>query len=192
MSLQNLKVDELKELAAFYAVEPKVADEDHGPTKKELLAALAEEDVSKDDYETFVEAKKSGADKTLEEKREEAAAALAAAAEAKAEEEEKVEDKTAESTEDEQVAGTEETKEEVEADAAEALEVAEEQDEDEGAEDEVLVKMERKNGTYEVAGYTFSKLHPFKSVPASVAERLVRDETGFRLALPSEVKDYYN
>lgn len=186
MSFQNLKVDELKELAAFYTVEPKVADEEHGPTKKELLAALAEEEVTKEDYETFLEAKKAGKDKSLEEKREEFARAAEAAAAKEAEEAAARDEEEASADSDDVPA---ETEEEVEDDAEEALEVAEEQDE---AEEEVLVKMERKNGTYEVFGYTFFKKHPFKSVPVSVAERLIREETGFRIALPSEVKDYYN
>ena len=173
MSYKNAKVGELKELADFYTVEPKVADAEHGPTKKELLAALAEAEVSDEDYDTFLEAKAAGTDKTKEQKREEAAAAAAAAAEEEKEQE-----------------GPVESDEEVEADAEEALAVAEEQDEE--AEDEVLVKMIRKNGTYEAYGYRFLKEHPFKAVPASVAERLVEEEEGFRLALPSEVKDYYN
>jgi hypothetical protein len=177
MSYKNAKVDELKELAAFYTVEPKVADPEHGATRKELLAALAEENVTAEDYQTFKEAKAAGTDKTLEEKREEAAAAMAAAAEAKAEEEE---------------AAPAESDDEVEADAEEAVEVAEEQGDEADDEDEVLVKMERKNGTYEAFGLRFTKDHPFKSVPASIAEKLITQETGFRLALPSEVKDYYN
>lgn len=171
MSFQNLKVDELKELAAFFAVEPKVADAEHGPTKKELLAALAEDEVSKEDYDTFLEAKAAGTDKTAEEKREEAAAAAAAA--------------------EEEADATAESEDEVEADATEAVEVVEEQDEDES--EQVLVKYERKNPTWEVGGYRFTKAHPFKSVPVETAESLIKgDKTGFRLALPSEVKDYYN
>lgn len=169
MSYKTAKVGELKELADFYAVEPKVADADHGPTKKELLAALAEANVSDEDYDTFVEAKEAGTDKTREQKREEAAAAAAAEEEAKAD-----------STEPD---------EEVEADADEALEVAEEQDDEE---EEVLVKMERKNPTFQVGKHTFTSAHPFKSVSASDAENLLKNYKGFRLALPSEVKDYYN
>lgn len=154
MNYKNVKVGELKELADFYTVEPKVADAEHGPTKKELLAALAEAKVSDEDYNKFLEAKAVGTNKTEGEKEQE---------------------------------GPVESDEEVEAEEVPA--VVEEQD---GADDEVLVKMTRKNGTYEAYGYRFSKRHPFKSVPASVAERLVEEEEGFCLALPSEVKDYYN
>lgn len=168
MSLQSLKVDELKELAAFYTVEPKVADPDHGPTKKELLAALAEEEVSKEDYETFLEAKAAGTDKTAEEKREEAAAAAAA---------------------EEETEAPVESEDEVKADAEEAVEVAEEQDDEE---EQVLVKMERKNPTFQVGKHLFTSAHPFKSVSTADAENLLKNYKGFRLALPSEVKDYYN
>lgn len=91
-----------------------------------------------------------------------------------------------------------EDREEAAAEAAEAAEsdvvgepeVSEEEDEDAG--DEVLLKMERKNGTYETHGLRFTKDHPFKSVPEKTAESILKSETGFRLAMPSEVKDYYN
>ena len=167
MSFQNLKVDELKELAEFYAVEPEVADEDHGPTKKELLAALAEDEVSKEDYERFVEAKESGQDKSPE-----ARAAEEAAAEAEEAEEE---GDTVEA--------------EAAADDADAVEAAAEQ---EDPSDEVLVKYERKNPSYQVRGILFTKAHPFASVPEDVAEYLIRELEGFRLALPSEVTEYYS
>jgi hypothetical protein len=160
MSFQNLKVDELKELAEFYTVEVKPADEEHGPTKKELLAALAEEEVTKEDYDTFVAAKNAGTDKSkeekLEEKRKEAEEKVEAAPEAEGEEE------------------------------------VEEIPEPEDKSDWVLVKMERKNASFETAGFRFSKAHPFSSVPPHVAKYLVQKVKGFRVALPDEVTDYYN
>lgn len=55
----------------------------------------------------------------------------------------------------------------------------------------VLVKYERKNPTFETIGYVFTTRHPFASVPPEVAEHLVRNMEGFRLALPSEAADYY-
>lgn len=58
--------------------------------------------------------------------------------------------------------------------------------------DYVLIKYDRQNPTYEIVGYTFNKRHPFASVPPETAEYLVRNVEGFRLALPSEVADYYN
>lgn len=56
----------------------------------------------------------------------------------------------------------------------------------------VLIKYERKNPTFEILGYTFTNRHPYASVPEPVAEHLVRNVKGFRLALGSEVRDYYN
>lgn len=58
-------------------------------------------------------------------------------------------------------------------------------------EDQVLIKYNRKNPTFEVVGYTFTTRHPFKSVPSSVADYLVRNVEGFRTAMPSEVTEYY-
>lgn len=153
MSFQNLNKDELKELAAFYAVEPEIADADHGPTKKELLAALAQENVSNDDYQTFLEAKEAGTDKSKEEKLEQAA----------------------------------EAREEGDVPDPEPEEV-----EPEDRSDWVLVKMERKNPSYETDGFRFTKEHPFGSVPPVVAKYLVTQVKGFRVALPDEVTDYYN
>lgn len=56
----------------------------------------------------------------------------------------------------------------------------------------VLIKYDRQNPTFEVVGYSFTRRHPFASVPPETAEYLVRNIEGFRLALPSEVADYYN
>lgn len=57
--------------------------------------------------------------------------------------------------------------------------------------DFVLIKYERNNPSFEILGYRFLKRHPFASVPEDVAEYLIRKEEGFRLALPSELKEYY-
>lgn len=62
----------------------------------------------------------------------------------------------------------------------------------ENEEERVLVKYERQNPSYEILGFTFTQKHPFKAVPISVAEHLIRNVEGFRLALPSEAVDYYN
>lgn len=165
MSFQNLKQEELKDVAAFFQKDVKAADAEKGPTKKELIAALASDDdgsdpVTWDDYKnTYLESdvkKESDA---------------AEAEKAKAEEADKAE---------------------AEEESKNAVEEQEEAEEDEDAEDEVLVKYERRNPTWQVGKYTFTKAHPFKSVPASVAEALIKNSTGFRLALPSEVRDYYN
>jgi len=55
----------------------------------------------------------------------------------------------------------------------------------------VLVKMERENGTYETYGYKFTKANPFLVVTESDADKICRNEQGFRLALPSEAAEFY-
>lgn len=82
----------------------------------------------------------------------------------------------------------------IDAEEAEVAEVKNIEDEDvtpAPVEDEVLVKYERKNPTFEVWGRTFKRDHPFASVPAETAEYLVTNVEGFRLALPSEIIEYY-
>lgn len=144
MSFNKLNVDELKAVAEFFAVDVTVANEEHGPTKKELLAALAEGDdpVSWDDYKDIYQtaqkdAKPQGPDLT-------------------------------------------------------ATDVKKEEPVKKDTSNYVLVKFERRNPRYDILGYTFTKDHPFHSVEPEVAEYLIRNVEGFRLAMPSEVADYYN
>lgn len=83
---------------------------------------------------------------------------------------------------------------ETDADEAEGDE-ADDDDSDDTApvdEEQILIKMERHNGTYQVGKYVFTKAHPFKSLPVSEAEALMNEHEGFRPARPSEVTDYYN
>jgi hypothetical protein len=57
----------------------------------------------------------------------------------------------------------------------------------------VLVKFQGKNPRFDAAGHTFRKDHPFASVDPETAEFLVKKyDNLFRLALPSELTDYYN
>lgn len=56
----------------------------------------------------------------------------------------------------------------------------------------VLIKMTRENGTFEDRGYRFTKSHPFVAVKEDDAEFFVNTYEGFRVALPSEVKEYYS
>jgi len=175
MSLQNLNKGELQDVAEFFAIEVEAADDEKGPTKKELLAALAsgDEPVTDKDYkEVYLKAKETGKDKSPEAKRQEAIEA--AAEKAKAEEDEKAA-KASTSNEKEESSNSEDKPA-----AAEQEELT-------------LVRYERKNPTYEIHGHRFTKAHPFSSVPVSIAERLIKDDPhGFRLALPSEAADYYN
>lgn len=157
MSFQNLNKEELAEVAEFFVVDVEAADEENGPTKKELIAALAagDEPVSWDDYkDTFLAAKEAGT------------------AEAP---------KGVESLPDTDDEDSEEIATPKKAGKPEPVDKS----------DHVLVKYQRKNPTWEVVGYTFTAKHPFASVPAEVAEYLIRQQEGFRLALPSEVTEYY-
>lgn len=58
--------------------------------------------------------------------------------------------------------------------------------------DMVLVRMTRGNYRYDVAGYTFTKDHPFIAMNPDVAQEIFDKEEGFRLATPREVQEYYN
>lgn len=55
----------------------------------------------------------------------------------------------------------------------------------------VLVKMERKNYSFEVRGHRFSRQNPFALVDEDDADYLVNSLGGFRPALKSEVQNYY-
>lgn len=147
MSFQSLNKDELNEVAEFFVVDIIAADSEKGPSKNELIAALASgsEPVSWDDYkEVYLASKEKSVDKPV-------------------------------------VAPVETVVEE--APVASKSDVTE---------NLVLVKMERRNNTYEVAGHVFTKAHPFASVSEDAAKYLVQKVKGFRLALSSEVTDYYN
>lgn len=57
---------------------------------------------------------------------------------------------------------------------------------------EVLVKMTRQNGTYQVRGYHFTRAHPFLPVSEDDADYLVEVVGGFKIAGPREVEEYYS
>lgn len=56
----------------------------------------------------------------------------------------------------------------------------------------VLIKMERKNPSYQTYGYIFSQEHPFVAVSESDAQEIFDNETGFRMATPREVQEFYS
>ena len=56
----------------------------------------------------------------------------------------------------------------------------------------ILLKMTRANGTFEERGYKFTREHPFIAVQEDDAEYFINSYEGFRVALPSEVKEYYS
>ena len=59
-------------------------------------------------------------------------------------------------------------------------------------ENTVLVRMTRENFRYDIAGYTFTKDHPFVAMSEEDAQKIFDSEEGFRLATPKEVQDFYN
>jgi hypothetical protein len=58
--------------------------------------------------------------------------------------------------------------------------------------DNVLVLMTRANFRYDIMGHTFTKEHPFVAMDEETAQSIFDKETGFRLATPKEVQEYYN
>lgn len=58
--------------------------------------------------------------------------------------------------------------------------------------DAILVKMDRANTFYQVGKYTFTIEHPFVNMSTDDAQEIFDNETGFRVATPAEVKQYYS
>lgn len=56
----------------------------------------------------------------------------------------------------------------------------------------VLLKMDRKNGTFEALGHKFTREHPYALVSQQDAQDIIDMFDGFRLASPSEAKAYYS
>ena len=56
----------------------------------------------------------------------------------------------------------------------------------------VLVKMERKNFSYETYGHTFTYEHPYVAMSEKDAQLIFDNEEGFRMATPKEVQEYYS
>lgn len=59
-------------------------------------------------------------------------------------------------------------------------------------EDTVLVRMTRPNFRYDIAGFTFTKDHPFVAMHKDKAQWIFDKEEGFRLATPKEVQEFYS
>jgi len=58
--------------------------------------------------------------------------------------------------------------------------------------DSMLVRMDRKNGTYETHGVTFTKDHPYALVSLDTAQDIFDNEVGFRPATPRELQEFYS
>ena len=59
-------------------------------------------------------------------------------------------------------------------------------------EDMVLVRMTRPNYRYDIMGHTFTKEHPFVPMDKDTAQAIFDKEEGFRLATPTEVREFYS
>ena len=56
----------------------------------------------------------------------------------------------------------------------------------------ILLRMTRENGSYDTFGYTFTREHPFVAVPEDVANAILENEEGFRMAMQKELTDFYS
>lgn len=56
---------------------------------------------------------------------------------------------------------------------------------------QVVLKMERENGTFQAYGVTFTKAHPYAVVSEDQANQICTTFQGFRPALPMELQEYY-
>lgn len=59
-------------------------------------------------------------------------------------------------------------------------------------ENKILLKMDRANRSYETHGVRFTKEHPFQAVDEDVAADILYNDTGFRIAAPHEVEQFYS
>lgn len=57
---------------------------------------------------------------------------------------------------------------------------------------QVLVKMDRMNHSYQVGNYTFTQDHPFLAMSEEDAQRIFDRHQGFRLATPREAQQFYS
>ena len=137
MSFEAMKVAELRTVAETFGVEHEEAK-----SKNELVALLAEEGVSYDMYNSFLNADKEN----LEE----------------------------------------------EEGLIEEVKTVAKKEPKKKAKDTVLVKMDRKNPSYDTFGYSFTWEHPFVAIPEDVAQEIFDNEEGFRMATPREVQEFYS
>jgi hypothetical protein len=57
--------------------------------------------------------------------------------------------------------------------------------------DVTLIRMRRANPMYEYRNHTFTQQHPYVLMSVADANDLLRMETGFLVASPEEVKEFY-
>lgn len=67
---------------------------------------------------------------------------------------------------------------------------------DEPAEDngegQILLRMTRANGTFQVRGATFTQSNPYAIVKERDADYILETYEGFRIASPKEVREFYS
>ena len=56
---------------------------------------------------------------------------------------------------------------------------------------QVLVKMDRMNFSYQVGKHTFTQDHPFLAMSEQEAQEIFDKQSGFRLATPREAQEFY-
>lgn len=78
-----------------------------------------------------------------------------------------------------------------ESEETESAPVVDEEPNEQVKREDVLVKMDRQNVYYGTRWGEFSRQHPFKVLSWEDAKALMDNETGFRLANPSEAEEYY-
>lgn len=74
---------------------------------------------------------------------------------------------------------------------ADALEDDEDQDSNELTGERILLRMTRKNPTYELRGAKWTRERPFAFVSEEDAEWILENDEGFRPATPKEVREFY-
>jgi hypothetical protein len=57
---------------------------------------------------------------------------------------------------------------------------------------DILIKMERKNPTFQAYGVTFTREHPYAIVNNQTAQLIIDNYEGFRVASPAEAKAFYS
>jgi hypothetical protein len=56
----------------------------------------------------------------------------------------------------------------------------------------ILVKMDRANFSYQAGRYNFTQEHPYVAMTEAEANYIFATETGFRMATPHEVQQFYS
>jgi hypothetical protein len=65
------------------------------------------------------------------------------------------------------------------------------EDQAKAEEPQILIRMDRKNASYEVRGHRFTQENPFGVLAESDALYVIRNIEGFRRADPEEAADFY-